>query len=65
MSNSRKIFREYVQSKGKVALEFVEIISQFYEQDTLVTKDDKHNIERTTINYKDMVHWLIAKKKIQ
>ncbi len=60
--NGRKLFREYAQSKGKEAVEFVEIQQEFYSQDTLVTKDSKKNTERTTIDYRDMVHWIIAKK---
>jgi hypothetical protein len=60
--NGRKLFREYAQSKGKEATEFVEIQQEFYANDTLVTKDSKKNQERTTIDYRDMVHWIIAKK---
>lgn len=28
-------------------------------QDTLITKDNKGNEERTSINYKDLVNWVI------
>ena len=59
--NGRKLFREYAQSEGKEAKEFVEILSEWYDNDTLVTKDDKGNLEKTTISYKDMVHWIIKK----
>ena len=60
--NGRKLLREYAQSKGKEAVEFVEIQQGFYSQDTLVTKDSNKNQERTNIDYRDMVHWIIAKK---
>lgn len=60
--NGRKLFREYAQSKGKEAVEFVEIQQEFYSNDTLITKDSNKNLERTTIDYRDMVHWIIAKK---
>jgi len=64
MSNSkgRRLFREYAQSKGKVAKSFVNISSECYEQDTLTTMDDSGKKEETTISYKDMVHLLIAGK---
>jgi hypothetical protein len=60
--NGRKLLREYAQSKGKEAVEFVEIQQGFYSPDTLVTKDSNKNQERTSIDYRDMVHWIIAKK---
>lgn len=61
--NGRRLFREYAQSKGKEAVEFVEIKSEIYSLDTLITKDSKRNEEHTTIDYKDMVHWIIKNKK--
>jgi len=60
--NGRKLFRKYAQSKGKEAKEFIEIKSDWYENDTLYTKDNKGNTEKTTISYKDMVHWIIKNK---
>ena len=60
--NGRRLFREYAQSKGKEAKEFVEIKDDWYDTDTLVTKDNKGNIETTTIRYKEMVHWIIRTK---
>ena len=60
--NGRRLFREYAQSKGKEAKEFVEVKSDWYDADTLVTKDNKGNIEETTIRYKDMVNWIIRTK---
>jgi len=59
--NGRRLFREYAQSKGKEAKEFVEIQKDWYD-DTLITKNNKGNLERTTIDYKDMVHWIIRTK---
>jgi cytidylate kinase len=60
--NGRKLFREYAQSKGKEAKEFVKIKGDWYDADTLVTKDSKGNIEETAIIYKDMVNWIIRTK---
>lgn len=57
--NGRKLFREYAQSKGKEAVEFVEIINNLYDCDMLITKDSNGKTEKTIINYKDMVHWII------
>jgi hypothetical protein len=57
--NGRKLFREYAQSKGSEAKEFVKIEKGWYNQDTLITKDNKGNKERTSIDYKDLVHWII------
>ena len=60
--NGRRLFREWAQSKGKEAKEFVEIKHEWYNQDQLFTKDSKGNLEQTTINYKEMVHWIIKNK---
>lgn len=60
--NGRRLFREYAQSKGKEAKEFVEIQNDWGDIDTLLTKDNKGHLEATTINYKDMVHWIIRTK---
>jgi hypothetical protein len=57
--NGRKVFREYAkQLKNKQAKEFVRIEDEFYNQDTLITKDDNGNEEKSSINYKEMVHWI-------
>lgn len=61
--NGRRLFREYAQSKGKDAKSFVSVTSSSYELDTLTTKDGDGNIEVTSINYKEMVHWIIKNKK--
>jgi hypothetical protein len=60
--NGRRLFREYAQSKGKEAKEFIEIKEDWYNQDTLVTKDNKGDLEETSINYKEMLHWIIKTK---
>jgi hypothetical protein len=57
--NGRRLYREYAQSKGKEAKEFVKIEENWHNQDTLITKDNKGNEERTSINYKDLVNWMI------
>ena len=61
--NGRKLFREYAQSQGKEAKEFVTIIDEWHDQDYLITKDSKGNEENTLISYKDMVNWIIRTKK--
>lgn len=62
--NGRKLFREYAQSLGKEAVEFVEIESEQYNNDTLITKNKLGRREYTCINYKDMMHWIIKTKKL-
>lgn len=59
--NGRRLFREYAKSKGKEAKEFVNIEEDWYNCDTLITKDNNGQEERTSINYKEMVHWIIRK----
>lgn len=62
--NGRKLFREFAQSKGYEAVEFVEIIpGRFDELDTLVTKNSNGQAEHSSLNYRDMVHWIIKTKK--
>ena len=61
--NGRKLFREYAQSKGKEAKEFIEIKPDWYQQDTLITKDNNGNLEKTTVDYQEMIHWIIKTKK--
>ena len=60
--NGRKLYRQYAQSKGKEAKEFVKIEEGWYNQDTLITKDNKGKEERIIINYKDLVNWIIRTK---
>jgi len=61
--NGRKLFRDYAKEKhGKEAKEFVKIVNEWYSNDTLITKDNKGSLEKCTINYKDMVHWIISQK---
>lgn len=59
--NGRKLFREYAKSLGKEAKEFVKIEEEYYDEDTLITKSNLGEIEKTNISYKKMVHWIIAK----
>jgi hypothetical protein len=61
--NGRKLFREYAQSFGKDAKEFVRIEEGVYQSDTLVTKDASRKEERTCVDYKGMVKWIIKTKK--
>jgi|TARA_R110000782_G_scaffold158181_1_gene250369 hypothetical protein len=60
--NGRRLYREYAQSKGKEAKEFVEIQKEFYSEDTLVTKDNNGNLERITLDYRELVNWIIRTK---
>lgn len=62
--NGRKLFREYAQSIGKEAKEFVKIESEPYQLDNLITKSNSGKIEETSINYKDIVLWIIKTKKL-
>lgn len=57
--NGRKLYRDYAKSKGKEAKSFVKIEEDWYNQDTLITKDNNGNEEKTSINYKELVHWII------
>jgi hypothetical protein len=57
--NGRRLYRDYAQSKGKEAKEFVKIEEDWYNNDTLITKDNNGKEERTGINYKDLVNWII------
>lgn len=57
--NGRRLYREYAKSKGLEAKEFVRIENHFYNEDTLITKDNKGNQEKLIINYKDLVNWII------
>lgn len=64
--NGRKIFREYAQSLGKEAKEFVEIRTGWYDEpDVLVTKNNNRQLEETSFNYRNMVHWLINTNRIK
>ena len=60
--NGRKLYREYAQSQGREAKEFVKIEKEFYSEDTLVTKDNNGNLERITLDYRELVNWIIKNK---
>ena len=60
--NINKLYREYAQSKGKEAKEFVGIKEDWYDQNILITKDNKGNKEETNVSYKDMINWIIKTK---
>lgn len=62
--NGRKLFREYAQSRGREAKEFVEILPDYYDLDNLITKNNLGQKEETTLNYKEFVHWIIKTKKL-
>lgn len=61
--NGRRLYREYAQSKGKQAKEFVKIEAGYFgEDDYLITKDNKGSEEKTCLDYKDMVNRIIRTK---
>lgn len=62
---SRKIFRAYAQSQGNEAKEFVELKSEQYNSDMLITKASDKTIETTSINYKEMMFWLFKNYKLE
>lgn len=48
---------------GREAAEFIEIQPGRYgDPDILITNDNSHNQERTSLDYRDMVHWIIRTK---
>lgn len=57
--NGRRLYRKYAQSMGRDAKEFVKIEEEYYNNDILITKDNNGKEERTSINYKDLVNWII------
>lgn len=57
------IYIEYAKSKGKSAKEFVRLKQEYYNIDTIITKDLNGNEEETLINYKDLSNWLINRIK--
>jgi len=61
--NGKRLFREYAKSNGKVAKEFIKIEEGWYDQDILITLDENGNQEKTNINYKNLVHWIIKNYK--
>ena len=63
--NGRKLFREYAKANGREAVEFVEIRTGFFENDTLVTRDSSGKLEEMSLSYRSMVHWIIANKNIK
>lgn len=62
--NGRKLFREYASYKGLDCKEFIEIIPEYYSNDVFKYKDSSGQLRETSINYKDMVHFIIKKLKI-
>lgn len=64
--NGRKLYREFAQSKGKEAKEFDKIERGFFTtSDTLHTKDNNGYPEQTSLDYEDVVNWIIANKKFK
>lgn len=66
MANGRQLYRKYAQSKGHEAVSFVEIEQEGYGySDTLITKDSKGKIERTSLDYRDFTNWIINKCNVE
>lgn len=64
--NAQALYRLYAQSKRKEAKEFVEIKKDLFERlDTLITKSNSGEIERTTLNYEDVVNFIIKKNLLK
>lgn len=64
--NGRKLYREYArQVHKKEAESFVSIETEYYQQDQLVTKDSNGNIEKCTIDYREMVNWIIRTQNLK
>lgn len=57
--NGRQTLRKYAQSKGKDATSFVKVEETQYENDVLVTKDSNDQLERTTLDYKELFHFIV------
>ena len=62
--NGRKLFCEYARYKGNDAKTFDRIDPQFYADDYFYFLDSEGKTNRMTIDYREMVHWIIAKKKL-
>jgi hypothetical protein len=68
--NGRRLYREYAQSLGREAIGFKELTTKHnyygdYNQDVLVTYDSNGNEEKTEIEYKDIINWIIKTKKFE
>jgi len=61
--NRRRLFREFATYKGKEAYEFVEMQRDYYV-DRLITKSKSGELEETTIDYQEILYWLIRTKRI-
>lgn len=57
------IYIEYAKSKGRKANEFIRLKQEYYNIDTIITKDKEGNEETTLIDYKDFTNWLIKRIK--
>lgn len=67
--NGRRLFREYAQSRGKEATGFIEIKKErdYYDDNRstfLITQDRKGNLEKTLLDFEEMMYWLIKTKKL-
>lgn len=65
-SKGRRAYRLYAQHLGKEATSFVEIVTTpHYEFDVLKTKNSNGEIEETSLDYKDMINFLIREKHLR
>ena len=58
--NGRKLYREYIKSKGHDCKEFIELKDDaYYGVQEVKYKDSEGNFKTTTIDPVKMIHWII------
>lgn len=59
-TNERKLYREYIKSKGFDCKEFIELkYDAYYGVQEVKYKDSKCNFKTTTVGPVKMLHWII------
>jgi len=56
--NSRKFYREYLQSKGLDCREFISLEDDWYSAQNIEYKDSDGKLHRTSICVKDVLLWM-------
>lgn len=62
--NGRRVLREYAKSKGREAKEFERVEDDYYGA-TIFTKDSHGKVESTSLDYRDLFHWMVKSKKFK
>ena len=58
--NGRKLYREYIKSKGHDCKEFIELKDDhYYGVQEVKYKDSEGALQTTTIDPVKMIHWII------